>query len=196
MKKILLLLVLPAIFSCATVPKINSSYKSDVTEVLNGFYAAMEKGDWARVAEYYPEEYFKLYSREDFITGYTSAMNLTQNQKVHFLPPAIVTISELFLQKDKYYCRLDYFVKADWLTDEKNGPKAESEYLFLVLKFGVENVTVNKEQKSIQTKIARSALAIYDSGKRTWNILGINSDDAAAAKIFLPNEVITHFFKN
>jgi hypothetical protein len=196
MKKIIVLLVFPSIFSCVTVPHIAASYKSEVTGVMNGFYAAMEKGDWAKVAGYYPEEYFKLNSKEDFIAGYASAMNFFPNQSVHFLPPAIVTISELFFHKDKYYCRLDYFVKAEWLADEANGPKAESEYLFLVLKYGVENVTVNKEQKSIQTKIPRSALAIFESGMRMWNILGINSDDATTAKILLPAEVIDHFFKN
>jgi hypothetical protein len=152
--------------------------------------------------DYTAEELFTVVPKEQLVATMEATFNNPKMQIVSELPK-VLSISEVFRAKDKFYAILD--IVGDQkirILDEKDEALGLDDRLLYALKlkfeqqYGVKNVAFNEKTKFFKVKVAQNIIAISLDGETEWKYVAIDNLQLEVISKLLPAEVLTKILEN
>lgn len=147
--------------------------------------------------DYTAEELFTVVPKERLVATMEATFNNPKMQIVSELPE-VLSISEVFRAKDKFYAILD--IVGDQkirILDEKNEALGLDDRLLYALnlkfkqQYGSKNVIFNEKTKFFTVKVAQNIIAISLDGATEWKFVAIDNLQIEVISKLLPAEVLT-----
>ncbi|APD07626.1 hypothetical protein UJ101_02123 [Flavobacteriaceae bacterium UJ101] len=153
----------------------------------------IENKDFDQVLEYVSPKIFEVVEKETMLGIFEKTMN-AEEFEIAFDSFDVKGISKPFLfDKDVYYDVETESIITMKVVDGKLEGNIGLLIAMMTQQYGDENVSYDKETKSITMKKESNMLAIQYQGDKTWYFITIDKGQKTLAKMVVPEGVIDHF---
>ena len=185
-----------------TFNSFSQNAEQEIRKVVTEYLGYVETGDFLKTAEYMPDGYFDVFSKEEYLKTFEVFID----EKIKVADSKVIKVDKIKKIKDKYYSivTFSFLMKYKMNIEEVNKEGIEIDgknydmidFMLIACEkiFGKGNVKYNKETNFFEKMSIANIVVISNNGITDWKL--VEDREKALLGKFVPKKILKAAFKN